>query len=229
MFSEKKITKQSLENLSPIGSIFCKYVEGALKAFSTKFDRDKLKVEISNFESLISNSEQILSTLESNLSNVDKEITTNENRYTELKKTCSDLEQSTKSSKGIIEIENKFLNESSSLEEEYCEKLKKTCKDKDEILANIIMKKTLSVYMARFPAQYRNELVRDTQEIVKSIKSPSLQSTEILSKLNVLTLSSDFCQHVRFLTDIRVVFCYDPIDIVKLLLSGSNYKTMNST
>ena len=221
--AEIKTSKGEVVKFSPISGMLWSYVTGALSAFKTKFERDKLSQEIKRVQISIDESEKHLLAVKKSLRRLENEIAEKELDLQKLKESCLELESATLLIDQGLKIENKFLEESKFLKEEYENELQKTSISDKEMLANMIMEKTVSIYLGRFESEKRSLILQTVKDIVNEFNPPS-ENQELLSPLQVFLRPSDFnfCNQLKSLTQKRVIFCYDPNDVIKLLIKSEN-------
>ena len=225
--TEIKTPREDMEKISFMASLFWDYIEGALKGFKTKFERDKLKNEVDEYDLNISNSEKELEKIRTALTDVEKEIKLNEDKFKKMKGACTDLESKTVKSKHHLEIEQNFLTQSKSLEEAFAKDLQKTSHDLTAILSDTIIRKAADIYLSRFSYSVKPKVLTGIEQIFES----NNLSVKFIAESKKSTLSpmteGDFCKDLKMKTSKRIIYCYDPSDIVKIQLrSNESCRTM---
>ena len=219
--AEIKTPRSDMEKISTIASLFWDYIEGALKGFKTKFERDKLKKEIDEYDHRIGNSEKELEKIKKALFDVEKEIKLNEDKHKNMRESCNELESKTVKSKYNLQIEKNFLSQSKSLEEAFAGDLKKTSHDVTAILSDTIVDKAVNIYFIRFSFSAKPKVYEGIKAIFNNNKLPDKFIEE--SKKSVLSpkIEGDFCKELKLKTSKRIIYCYDPSDIVKIQLRSN--------
>ena len=228
-FYDIKTKRGDLEKTSPIVGVIWNYIEGALIAFKTKFERDKYKKEMDEVQIAIIESERKINLLNKNVASLDKEIKKNEQKFQEMRDSCISLELSTTSTKKILEIENRFIDQSRALSEDIQNELQNTKRNNKDLLSDIVMRNVVGIYLGRFKSTERMHLLNDAKNILSKFKEPISDLPVLLEKLDISKMGTNFCDKLRLLTNKRVFFCYDPNDISKILLRKAKYIPMKVT
>ena len=216
-FKEIKTKRDDLGKISPMSGLFWNYIEGAFTAFNTKFERDKFRKEIDEVQLAIIESEKKLKQLKSDIEKLDNNIKKNEHKFQELGSSCVSLEASIVTTKTTLQIEKKFTSESQDLYDATQTELIATEKDTMELMSNIVMEKVVCTYLGKFKSSERKGILRGAMESIKEYREPSSDPSTLLEKLDITKFGPDICQHLKLLTDRRLVFCYDPNNIIKIL------------
>ena len=219
-----KSSKEDLQKLSPISCLILNYINSALTAFKTKFERDKFKAEIAEVQRSIAASENKIKQLESKIHLVENDIKQNEKNYQKNKECHQNLEQNTAEITKNLKIEEKFANLSKFLEEKYEEELKNSSKDDMEIFSNTVMNQLNSIYMSKFAAEERPKILNECAFLVSDYGKTEVDSTEFLKNMSIDNIGSQFFINLKNLTHKRVVYCFDPNDICHLLMANEENK-----
>jgi predicted nuclease with TOPRIM domain len=217
LLADIKTPKNELEKISYISGRFWDFIEGTLKAFSTKFERRKLSDELEDAQKAIQDSIKKLENLSERLHSVEKSISNHNNNFKHLSENQESLEAEINHIEKTVQIKEKFIQSSTFLHEESMRDLNKVSIKDQKILNDVILEQTVYVYLGGFPGDVRMKILKQLSFFEESNVSEETINN-VLDILDFTSISSNIIQNLSLITDLRAVFLVDPNDVLPLIL-----------